>query len=146
MKDDIDTTLTPPGTQDGATQGKPGQRKPFRYAGGGGALAQEGGMGVARLKESSSSEARMIAECVLCTRLSCDAGHSSMASSMAAVLTTSWLASTSSASPFCCSRAVFRSTGLTQLKEDHTVLPSPPSSSMSHPSCSRRPSPKGSSS
>ena len=37
---------------------------------------QEGGIGVARLKESSSSEARMIAECVLCTRLSCDAGHS----------------------------------------------------------------------
>ena len=30
---------------------------------------QEGGIGVARLNESSSSEARMIAECVLCTRL-----------------------------------------------------------------------------
>jgi hypothetical protein len=39
-------------------------------------FSQEGGIGVARLKESSSSEARMIAECVLCTRLSCDVGHS----------------------------------------------------------------------
>ena len=33
------------------------------------AFSQEGGIGVARLKESSSSEATMIAECVLCTRL-----------------------------------------------------------------------------
>ena len=78
---------------------------------------------MARLNDSSSSEARMIAECVLCTRLSCDAGHSSSASSMAAVLTTSWLASTSLVSRFCCSRAVFRSTGLTQLKEAQTCHP-----------------------
>src|SRR5215213_3451099 len=81
------------------------------------AFSQEGGIGVARLNDSSSSEARMIAECVLCTRLSCDAGHSSSASSMAAVLTTSWLASTSLVSRFCCSRAVFRSTGLTQFDQ-----------------------------
>jgi hypothetical protein len=36
----------------------------------------------------------MIAECILCTCLNCDALHSSIASSMAAVLTTSRLAST----------------------------------------------------
>jgi hypothetical protein len=54
-----------------------------------GVFSQEDGIGVARLKESPSSEARMIAECVLCTRLSLDADQWSMASSMAAVLTTS---------------------------------------------------------
>jgi hypothetical protein len=48
----------------------------------------------------------MIAECADCTRLSLDADHSSIASSMATVLTTSWLASTSSVSRFCCSMAV----------------------------------------
>jgi hypothetical protein len=76
---------------------------------------------VARLMDSSSSEAMMSAECVLCTRLSCDAGHSLRASSTAAVLTTSRPASTSSASCFCCSRAVSSSTGFTQAKEAHTV-------------------------
>ena len=95
-------------------------------------------MGVARLNDSPSSEARMIAECALCTRLSSEGIHSSIASSMAAVLTTSWLASTSAVNRFCCSRAVLMSTGLTQLKEAQTGLPSPPSSSMSRPSWSAR--------
>jgi hypothetical protein len=53
------------------------------------AFSQEGGIDVARLKASSSSEAKMIAECADCTRLSCGAVHSAIASSMAAVLTTS---------------------------------------------------------
>src|ERR687897_287094 len=94
-------------------------------------FSQERGIGVARLSESPSSEARMIAECALCTRLSSEGIHSSIAFSIAAVLTTSWLASTSSVNCFCCSSAVSSSTGLTQLKEAHTVLPSPPSSSNS---------------
>ena len=51
-------------------------RSSRKFARGGCAFSQEGGIGVARLKESASSEARMIAEWVLCTRLSCDAGHS----------------------------------------------------------------------
>src|SRR5215217_8330754 len=89
------------------------------------AVAQEGGIGVARLNESPDSEARMIAECADCTRLSSEGIHSSIASSMAAVLITRWLASTSAVNRSCCSRAVSNSTGLTQLKEAQTVLPSP---------------------
>ena len=50
------------------------------------ASSQEGGIGVARLSDSSSSEARIIAECILCTRLSCDALHSSIASSFSPCL------------------------------------------------------------
>jgi hypothetical protein len=41
-----------------------------KFARGRSAFAQEGGLGVARLSDSPSSEARMIAECLLCTRLS----------------------------------------------------------------------------
>src|SRR5215212_2223023 len=118
------------------------QPRPLRRIG----FSQERGIGVARLSESPSSEARMIAECALCTRLSSEGIHSSIASSIAAVLTTSWLASTSSLKRFCCSRAVSSSIGLTQLKEAQTVLPSPPSSSMSSPSWSARVPPRGSSS
>src|SRR5215212_7754261 len=82
--------------------------------------SQVGGIGVAWASNSSSSEARMIAECILCTRLSCDALHSSIASSMAAVLTTSWLVSTSSLNCLCCSRAVSNWTGFTQSKDPQT--------------------------
>ena len=70
------------------------------------ASSQEGGIDVARLSDSSSSEARMIAECMLCTRLSCEADHSSITSSMAAVLTASRLASTSSLNCLCSTSAV----------------------------------------
>src|ERR671920_1170576 len=87
------------------------------------ASSQEGGIGVAWLSNRSSSEARIIAECILRTRLSSDAVHSSIASSMAAVLTTSRLASTSSLNCLCCSRAVSSSSGFTQSKEAQTVCP-----------------------
>ncbi len=45
-------------------------------------------MGVARLSNSPFSEAKIMPECEACTRLSADTGHSSSASSSAAVLTT----------------------------------------------------------
>src|SRR3712207_1336943 len=59
-------------------------------------LSQVGGIGLARLNDSPLSEASMIPECEDCTRLSADAGHSSIAFSRAAVLTTRCRASTSS--------------------------------------------------
>jgi hypothetical protein len=59
-------------------------------------LAQEGGIGVARLNDSPPSEARIIAECADCARLRCEGVHSSIASSTAADFTTSWPVSTSS--------------------------------------------------
>src|SRR5215207_10146813 len=51
-------------------------------------VSQEGGIGVARLKDSPSSENKIVAECEDCARLSTLAGQSSIASSIAAVLTT----------------------------------------------------------
>ena len=79
-------------------------------------FSHEGGIGVARLKDSPPSEARMIAECADWIRLSIDDSHSSIASSKAAVLTTSWRPSTSSVSLFYCSRAVSSSTCFTQCR------------------------------
>src|SRR5829696_9370114 len=107
------------------------------------AFAQEGGIGVARLNESRSSENKMVAECEDCALLSTLAGQSSIASSIAAVFTTRCRASTSSVNLFCCSRAVSRSTCMAQLKQAHTVRPFLPSSSRSCESSSRRPPPRG---
>src|SRR5918994_6420462 len=108
------------------------------------AFAQEGGIGVARLNESRSSENKMVAECEYCALLSTIAGQSSIASSIAAVFTTRCRASTSSVNLCCCSRAVSRSTCMAQLKQAHTLRPFSPSSSRSCASSSRRPPPRGS--
>src|SRR5918994_1034689 len=98
---------------------------PYRRLG----FSQERGIGVARLSESPSSEARMIAECADCTRLSSEGIHSSIASSIAAVLDPHWLASTSPVNRPCRPHGRSRSTRPTQVKEGQKVPPSPPSSS-----------------
>ncbi len=60
---------------------------------GGRVFSQEGGMGVARLKDSPLPEARMVPECEDCARLSSVDDHASVTSDRAAVLTTSCRAS-----------------------------------------------------
>ncbi len=77
---------------------------------------------MARLNDNPPSEARIIAECADWARLRCEGVQPSIASSTAAVFTTSWLELTSSFSLPCCSRAVSRSTRNAQSKEAHFTL------------------------
>jgi hypothetical protein len=102
-------------------------------------LPQEDGIGVARLKESPLSEAKIMPECRDCPCLSADDGHRSVTSLSVAVLTTSCVESTSSVNLSCCSKAIFRFTCRAQSKEAHTVRPSTAAFSMSRPSASPRP-------